>query len=40
MPGPRANRLMARLCVLEDRLLRRLPIPFGTSVLAVARRTP
>ncbi len=40
MPGPGINRLMARLCLLEDRLLRRLPIPFGTSVLAVARRKP
>jgi SAM-dependent methyltransferase len=38
MPAPGINRLMARLCLLEDRLLRRLPIPFGTSVLAVARR--
>jgi 2-polyprenyl-3-methyl-5-hydroxy-6-metoxy-1,4-benzoquinol methylase len=38
IPSPTVNRLMARLCLLEDRLLRRVPIPFGTSVLAVARQ--
>ena len=38
LPAPGINRLLARLCLWEDRLLRRVPIPFGTSVLAVARR--
>lgn len=38
LPPPAVNRLMSRLCVVEDRLLRRVPIPFGTSLLAVARR--
>lgn len=40
IPGPALNRLMTRLCIAEDRLLRHLPIPFGTSVLAVGRRLP
>jgi SAM-dependent methyltransferase len=38
MPRPGINRLMEQFCLLEDRLLRRVPIPFGTSVLAVARQ--
>ncbi|WP_435020448.1 class I SAM-dependent methyltransferase [Tundrisphaera sp. TA3] len=38
LPAPWANRLLARLCLIEDRILRRLPVPFGTSALAVARR--
>ena len=38
IPGPAINRLMTTLCITEDRLLRNLPIPFGTSVLAVGRR--
>jgi SAM-dependent methyltransferase len=38
LPPVAVNRLLARLCLAEDRLLRRLPIPFGTSMLAVARR--
>jgi 2-polyprenyl-3-methyl-5-hydroxy-6-metoxy-1,4-benzoquinol methylase len=40
IPGPVVTRFMTRLCVLEDTLLRALPIPFGTSALAVARRVP
>ncbi len=36
LPAPWLNRALERLCILEDRLLRRLPLPFGTSVLAVA----
>jgi SAM-dependent methyltransferase len=36
-PRP-VNALAGRLCVLEDRLLKGFPIPFGTSVLALARR--
>ncbi|GIW85955.1 MAG: hypothetical protein KatS3mg108_0279 [Isosphaeraceae bacterium] len=32
------NRLLEWVCVGEDRLLRGLPVPFGTSALAVARR--
>ena len=39
IPGPRINRALERLCVLEESLLGRLPIPLGTSVLAVARKT-
>ena len=39
IPRPWINRALERLCVLEDRSLGRLPVPFGTSVLAVARRT-
>ncbi len=38
IPGPAINRALERLCVIEDRLLRRLPVPFGTSVMAVARK--
>ena len=36
-PGP-INAALGRLCHWEDRLLRRFPMPLGTSVLAVARR--
>ncbi|WP_169977722.1 class I SAM-dependent DNA methyltransferase [Tautonia rosea] len=38
IPSPRVNAVMQRLCELEDRVLAPLPVPFGTSVLAVARR--
>jgi cyclopropane fatty-acyl-phospholipid synthase-like methyltransferase len=38
IPRPWMNRALERLCILEDDLLRRLPIPLGTSVLAVARK--
>lgn len=38
VPAAPLNAAMCRLCVLEDRLLRRLPLGFGTSLLAVARR--
>lgn len=38
IPAPAVNRWLTRWFVAEDRLLRRLPIPFGTSLLAVARR--
>jgi SAM-dependent methyltransferase len=38
VPRPAINTALERLCVLEDRLLRRLPLPFGTSVLGVARK--
>jgi 2-polyprenyl-3-methyl-5-hydroxy-6-metoxy-1,4-benzoquinol methylase len=38
-PGPALNTAVQRLCVLEDRLLRHLPIPFGTSVMGVARKS-
>jgi 2-polyprenyl-3-methyl-5-hydroxy-6-metoxy-1,4-benzoquinol methylase len=38
VPGPLVNRVLERMCVLEDRLLGRLPVPVGTSVLAVARK--
>jgi SAM-dependent methyltransferase len=38
LPPRPVNGLLARLCVLEDRLLRGLPVPFGTSVLALARQ--
>jgi SAM-dependent methyltransferase len=39
LPPRPVNALAERLCVLEDRLLRRAPVPFGTSVMALARRT-
>lgn len=38
LPSPRVNRLMHAVCSFEDRLLRKLPIPFGTSLLAVVER--
>jgi SAM-dependent methyltransferase len=37
IPGPAINAAMRRLCEIEDRLLRRVPVPFGTSVLASGR---
>ncbi|QDV38972.1 class I SAM-dependent DNA methyltransferase [Tautonia plasticadhaerens] len=37
IPRPSVNTAMQRLCRLEDRLLRLLPLPFGTSVLGSAR---
>jgi hypothetical protein len=38
IPVPAVNTAIRRVCVWEDRLLHRLPIPFGTSVMAVARK--
>lgn len=38
IPSPRINAAMRAFCTAEDRWLAALPIPFGTSVLAVARR--
>jgi 2-polyprenyl-3-methyl-5-hydroxy-6-metoxy-1,4-benzoquinol methylase len=38
IPRPAINTALQHLCVLEDRLLRRLPVPFGTSVVGVARK--
>lgn len=38
IPAAPINRLMRALCLAEDRLLRRVPVPFGTSVLAVLRK--
>jgi 2-polyprenyl-3-methyl-5-hydroxy-6-metoxy-1,4-benzoquinol methylase len=38
IPGPAINAALQRVCVIEDRLLRRLPVPFGTSVIGVARK--
>lgn len=38
IPAPWINRAAQRFCLWEDRLLRRMLIPFGTSVLAAARK--
>ncbi len=38
IPAAWINRALERLCVLEDRMLARLALPLGTSVLAVARK--
>lgn len=38
LPPPPINAALRRLCVAEDRLLGRLPLGFGTSLLAVARK--
>jgi hypothetical protein len=38
IPVPAVNTAIRRVCVWEDRLLHRLPIPFGTSVIAVTRK--
>lgn len=38
-PGP-LNRLLEGLCVLEQRLSRSHPVPFGSSLVAVLRRGP
>ena len=38
MPPTSINAALSRFCRWEDRLQRRLPLPIGTSVLAVARR--
>lgn len=37
IPRQRINSALIKACLLEDHLLRQLPIPFGTSALAVAR---
>ncbi len=39
IPAPAINSALKHFCVLEDRLLRRIPVPLGTSVFAVARKT-
>ncbi len=36
-PAP-INAALRRFCILEDRLLRHVPIPWGTSLLAVVRK--
>jgi SAM-dependent methyltransferase len=38
IPADPINKFMCSLCLAEDRLLRRVPIPFGTSVLAVLHK--
>jgi 2-polyprenyl-3-methyl-5-hydroxy-6-metoxy-1,4-benzoquinol methylase len=38
IPHAAINRAMQALCVLEHRALGRVPVPMGTSVLAIARR--
>ncbi len=38
IPAPAINTALQRLCMLEDRLLRRLPVPFGTSLMGVSRK--
>lgn len=38
LPGPLVNRMMQRWLQLEYLALGRLPVPFGTSIVAVARR--
>jgi SAM-dependent methyltransferase len=38
IPKPAINTALRHICVLEDRLFRRLPVPFGTSVIGVARK--
>jgi hypothetical protein len=38
IPPRWVNRALRACCTFEDRLLRGVPVPFGTSVLAVARR--
>lgn len=38
IPPPWANSALYGLCRVEDRLLGRLPIPFGSSLFALARR--
>lgn len=39
-PAPKLNALLARIFALEAGLLRRVNLPFGISVLMVARRPP
>lgn len=38
IPPMWANRALYRLCRLEDRLIGRVPIPFGSSLFALARK--
>jgi hypothetical protein len=37
LPGPLVNGLLWQLCRMENRIVQRWPLPFGTSVFAVAR---
>ncbi len=37
LPAPLVNGLLWRLCLLENRIVQHCPLPFGTSVFAVAR---
>jgi SAM-dependent methyltransferase len=36
--GPAINSALRQICLLENRLLRHVPIPFGTSLIGVARK--
>ena len=38
IPAASLNRLSSKWCILEFQWLRRVPVPFGTSVLAVLQR--
>ncbi len=38
IPAPAVNKTMRALCLAEDRLLRHVPVPFGTSVLAILQK--
>ena len=38
MPGAKANRILERIFGLEAGLIGRIPMPFGVSLIAVARR--
>jgi SAM-dependent methyltransferase len=38
IPRPAINTALRQLCVLENRLLQHVPVPFGTSVIGVARK--
>jgi SAM-dependent methyltransferase len=38
IPRPAINTALRHLCVLENRLLEHVPLPFGTSVIGVARK--
>jgi SAM-dependent methyltransferase len=38
IPRPAINMTLRQLCVLENRLLQHVPVPFGTSVIGVARK--
>lgn len=40
MPSPVANRLLYWLARLDNRLVDRFPLPFGTSLFVLARRPP
>jgi SAM-dependent methyltransferase len=40
IPAPWVNRALERICMLEESILGRVPVPLGTSILAVAQRRP